>query len=91
MKAVPLPHLLERERPEVPLSIDGPVHVYLQVAGDWRVQLHVPVQVVLHPLGLDCTFSVWVAALLNVAIEDTKIENMLLNLRKTTHKLCDSI
>lgn len=33
-------------------------------------------------------FLFWVAALFNVAIEDNKIENMLMNSRKTTHTMC---
>ena len=34
VQAVPLPHLLKGEGLKATLSINGPVHIFLQVAGD---------------------------------------------------------
>lgn len=58
-----------------------------EVAVDRRKQLDVLKEVILHPLSLNSTFPVWVVSLFDMVIKDIKIQNMLLNLRKTTYTI----
>lgn len=50
VQTVPLPHFLKGEGPEAALTIDSPVHIDLQVAGNGREQLHILQEMLLHPL-----------------------------------------
>lgn len=78
VQTVPLPHFLKCKGPEAALSINGPVYIHFKVAGDWRKQLHIFEQVILHPLVMAGS-SLWMAILFDVAIKDAKILNAIIN------------